>query len=126
MSNTDNWTSQEQTTEVGSFQNGVFIPAGEPTAPIPREFERETEIVDGDQFWSWYDNHENAAWRNRAPGDMSSEKVLEEYRFIEDLMLTNMSWNEIREALMDVWKNEEGVEDMCLEHQISSESCFGI
>jgi len=91
-----------------------------------RNDEVNVEDIERQQFWNWYNNHQNSARRGGITGEISVDKIRDEEVFISDLRRLRMEWNSIREALVDLWRNEAELEDFCLENQISSESCAGI
>ena len=128
---------QQPLTGVGTFENGVFIPEinqepihNEWGSSISDEQARllfeEIEPIDENEeneetkFWNWYYNQPNSAWRGGVDGVIDSQKIWDEDIFIQDLREINMEWNDIKGALLDVWRLEAEEEDMCLEHQISS------
>ena len=129
MNTTNTLSTQEQCAEVGTFHNGVFIAAGEPTEPIPRQCDNDSEndpVDEQTNFWHWYHHNENAAWRLCQEGECSDEDVHQELTFISDLVKLNMTWDEIRDAVIELWNYEAQMDDMCLEHQISQLSSFNL
>jgi len=99
-SNNTQWVPQVNESDIGSFQNGVFIPVGEPTQPIPRA---ETESFTQSDFNLWYAD--------------ATDSTPEEDQFIKELRLLGMDWQEVQNALIDYWFQQHIIEDMCIEYQ---------
>ena len=99
-SNNTDWVPQVNESDIGSFQNGVFIPVGEPTQPIPRA---ENESFTQTDFNIWYAN--------------ATLPLPEDEEFINELRLIGKDWEQIKDALIDFWFQQQIIEDMCIEYQ---------